>query len=150
LRVSIHSFGDFEVYISIDGEEIKAIVRDYGRWNILEGNTDVLGQFQWFVEIKVFDVESHKLPLQGRDVTVQMKFDSGKISRFSGNFSRILNAVASHGHADSAALSFLRAIGETKTRVDSLLSRWEIVSTVESYGVGASSSRGGSRRQTFG
>jgi hypothetical protein len=77
----------------------------------------VLIVVHWGAEVEIFDVHGHELGTRGGDDTVEEELGGGEAGRFGADFTRVVDAVAADGEADTVGLGFLGLVRDNETKV---------------------------------
>ena len=117
LREAVHAATDLGVDITVVHKGAEVVVLKDVLGDVRDLDPHVLIVVHRGAEVEIFDVHRHELGARGGDDTVEEELGGGKARRFGADFTRVIDAVAADGEADTTGLGFLGSVRDNEAKV---------------------------------
>ena len=124
LRKAVHAFADFGQDVVVVDEGLQLVLSHDVRWDIFDGDPNILVARHWCAEVEIFDVDRHKLGVWSGEDAIDEDFDSGEVGSRRADVAFVDNAVASHGETDAFGFGFVWAEGGDDAEVSGNAVGW--------------------------
>ena len=102
LRKAVHAFAEFGHVVVVVDKGLQVVLSHNVRWDILDGDANVLVARHWCVEVEIFDVDRHKRGVWSGEDAIDEDFDScGEVGGRDADVAVVDDLVANHGEADA-------------------------------------------------